>query len=142
MANDERGLQPLPGPLEQLVRDLAQRGYTQTTDESGESGIWRRVELRAPGHATDRAVRIEQDRGLWDVAIRLADAWFSTYDVLLAVDGAPHSSRTESYDERRATTLAVVDRLPGDAKQLALIQQRLADYRDQAMARYTRSNQQ
>jgi len=131
--------EPLPAALAKLVEDLIQRGYGVASDEAGEG--WRHVELHAPGGGRDRAVRLRRDRGAWDVVISLGDEWFGTYAVLRAIDGADYATLAESYDERRATTVAVVDRLPDDEDELARIRERLAAYHSAYWARFTKPNE-
>jgi hypothetical protein len=128
--------EPLPEPLAKLVEDLIQRGYRVASDETGAG--WRHVELHARGGGQDRAVRLRRDRGAWGVVISLGDEWFGTYDVLRAIDGADYAARAESYDERRATTLEVVYRLPDDQGELARIRERLAEYHREYWARFTK----
>src|SRR3954449_1074394 len=103
----------LPGSLALLVEQLSERGFSVVVDDVNEAAFGNRlIELRSAARTVGAAVRLVRDRGLWDAEIEVGGEWVGTYNVLLALDDAPYSTRAESHAERAATTLAVVDRLP------------------------------
>jgi hypothetical protein len=101
----------LPEPLDALIRSLRERGFAVERDETDTSAFANRlIELRATGGRVVQAVRLSRDRGVWDAAeVEVDGQWAAAYSVLLAIRGAPDQQRAESHEERRQTTLAVVD---------------------------------
>jgi hypothetical protein len=120
----------LPEALASLVQGLEDRGFATISDEGGAATFGNRViEMHSPGSRDGGAVRLVQDRGLWNAEVQLGREWHGVYDVLLALRSAPYETRAESHGERRATTLAVVDALSSSGTSAGEIKSRLDDYR-------------
>jgi hypothetical protein len=117
----------LPEGLAALVSALEQRGFTVVTE------CWKpwpggsTVELSAPQGPAAKGVRLSEDRGFWEVEVRISrgmNGWFEPFMALLALENRPHQQRALSHEERRKSTLEFIDRFTGESRQVRTIRNR------------------
>lgn len=119
----------LPAALDQLVTELAGRGFTVVAEQSDDTHFGNRlVELADPSRQTASAIRLVRDRGLWSVEVEIAGKWRDPYKVLLALDGSNYATRASSNDERLQFNLAVVNRLPKSLPDVQPVIDRLEEF--------------
>ena len=126
----------LPPALSELVIELETRGFSVVADRGDDAIGYRVLELANPSRETASEIRLEQDRGLWSVRVKVADKWRDPYQVLLALDESDYATRASSHDERRRFTLSVLDRLPASSSELAPVIARLDEFHRTYWQRY------
>ena len=116
----------LPHDVALLIDDLRERGFSLVNEESHPATAMAALELAAdrPGVC---GVRLQQDRGIWDVETRIGDDWYDPFTALRALNDLPHEQRALSHEERRAATVALVDQLRGDSDEVQKIRARHLD---------------
>ena len=65
-----------------------------------------------------------EDRGVWDVEVRIGRGWYEPFMALLALDERPHQQRALSHDERHKATLEFIQRCTGERAQVNAIKKR------------------
>jgi hypothetical protein len=113
----------LPRAVASLVDDLRDRGFSVVDEQSFPTRASGLLEL-----AADRAgvsgVRLDQDRGLWGVEVRIGSDWYDPYTALRALNDLAHDRRAQSHEERRAATVALVEQLRGEPDEVTKIKAR------------------
>lgn len=116
----------LPDTLQDLVGDLVAMGLGVTSDVTDDESFGNRVlELHRPDGDPAVAVRLVEDRGLWSTDVLVGGEWLDARQVEHALDDAPYAARAQSHAERRATVLAVVDRLAGEPVDADVVRRRV-----------------
>ena len=114
----------LPPQLAGLVADLERLGFEVVREEWH---AWPRggdVELRRVGAPGVRAVRLMEDRGIWDVEAQLGRGWYEPFTAVRALGGVPHEQRALGNEERRAAVLDLVGRFTGERGQIRAVKAR------------------
>ena len=117
----------LPSGLAAVVAELQQLGFRIARQESHPSRGGGPVELVRPRGRGIGRVRMTEDRGIWDVEVKIGRGWYEPSTALRALDEEPHEQRALSHADRRAFTLELVKRFTGDRSQVSAIEKRQED---------------
>ncbi len=124
----------LPAGLAALVAELQRCGFSVESEEWHPWPGGGRIELASPGGAGVKRVRMTEDRGVWDIEVKIGGDWYEPFTALCALDQRPHQQRALSHEERADATLALVTRFTGERAQVKAITKR----QKELTAAYTR----
>jgi hypothetical protein len=114
----------LPSGLAALVADLERCGFSVETEEWHPWPGGGRIELTRPRGAGVKRVRMTEDRGVWDVEVKLGRGWYEPFTALRALERRPHQQRALSHEERHNATLGLVTRFTGNRVEVKAIKKR------------------
>jgi hypothetical protein len=127
-------LMALPTGLAALVADLQRLGFSIESEEWHPWPRGGKVELARLRGTGVKRVRMTEDRGVWDVEVKIGRRWYEPLTALRALDERPHQQRALSHDERLNATLELVNRFTGERAQVNAIKKR----QKELTAAYTR----
>jgi hypothetical protein len=114
----------IPPIIDTLVADLEARGFVIKTHAEHDWPRGGEIELARRNTRGVSAVRLLEDRGVWEVSVKIGRSWYNPHTSLVALQDRPHAPRAMSHEDWLRSTVELVDRFSGDRADKAAIKAR------------------